>query len=38
MQGTSNWDNKIVYFEELIIDRSFQMNKDMGYSVRCIKN
>jgi uncharacterized protein (TIGR02145 family) len=38
MQGTSNWDNKLVYFEELKIDRSFQMNKDMGYSVRCIKN
>jgi uncharacterized protein (TIGR02145 family) len=25
-------------FEELVIKRSYDQNKDMGYSVRCVKN
>jgi len=25
-------------FEELVINRSYRLNKDMGYSVRCVKN
>jgi uncharacterized protein (TIGR02145 family) len=38
MQATRSFDSKIVYFDEISIERSFQFNKDMGYSVRCIKD
>jgi uncharacterized protein (TIGR02145 family) len=31
-------DGSIEYFQELNVNRSYQLNKDMGYSVRCVKN